>query len=173
MSGNTSLSRRRSLALIVKLMLSIAMAAFVWVIFSSLNLSTDNEDKTASHNIYVDLENLGVGKIHKVSSGYREIWIYHRSEHDIKQLRNIHLSLRSNHPTYFVFYPYEKQRNCQVNWDEHNKQFFDPCFGNYFDLSGRMIGEGRKNEVKELSVPEHQFISETQLEVDTRWMPFR
>ena len=173
MPGDVSLSRRQSLALIVKLMVFVAVLAFVWVILASLTLNEQNTKEVPEHFINIDVSSLDAGKLRKVTIFHKEIWIYRRSERDIQQLKQLDDSLRSVVDEYFVFFPYEPIRNCQIQWDEHDRTFLDPCFGNQFDLAGRIVKGKHKDQDIYLPIPNYSSASPGQLKIDARLAAIR
>lgn len=173
MTGDASLSRRRSLALIVKLMLLIAVLAFVRVIFSSLTFNEHTTNEIPGYFINIDVSNLEAGKLRKVTAFEKEIWIYRRSEDDIWQLKKVNNSLRSVSDEYFVFFPYEPLRNCLIQWDEHDRTFYDPCFANQYDLAGRIVKGKHKDQVLLLNILKYRFSLPGQLIIDARLAAIR
>ena len=173
MSDDTSLSRRQSLALIVKLMVFVAILAFIWVILASLTFNQQSIKEVPGHYINIDVSSLEAGKLRNVSSRHKEIWIYRRSESDIQQLKQAGDSLRSVVDEYFVFVPYEPLRNCQVQWNEHDRTFHDPCSGNQFDLAGRIVKGKHKNQDIYLPIPEYLYTPPGQLNIDARLASIR
>ena len=172
MQDVTSLSRRQSLALIVKLMILVAVLTFVWVLLASLGVSVSSSDnqknKTADYFVRVDVSQIGVEQLHKTTLRHREVWIYHRSKIDIEQLKQETNDLRSVEDEYFVFFPYEARRNCQLNWEQGDKTFYDPCYAQHFDLAGRPVSSDKQSDVVSLRIPEYQFSGIGQLLIDVR-----
>jgi len=131
MSTASSLSRRQSLALIVKLMVLAAVLVFIWVLLANLG--------TPQH---------------------------------IANIAQRGDSFRSVKNQYFVFFPYETRRQCQLNWQQGSKAFYDPCYGQYYDLTGRAVddveGGVSVHEIAPLPIPKYQFSATGQLLIDAR-----
>jgi Rieske Fe-S protein len=173
MPESHSLSRRQSLAQIVKFLVLVAMLAFSWVIFSSFTTSGQDKVNTAAYYVDVELSGLEAGQLRKVSLRHRQVWIYHRTDSDIQRLKKSAKSLRSEQDKYFVFFPYEPQRNCLLSWDETNRAFYDPCFARHFDLAGRRLNDKQAGLPMLLAIPQYRFISPRQLQIDARSANFR
>ena len=176
MSTASSLSRRQSLALIVKLMVLAAVLVFIWVLLANLGTPQHRRDgeqnKIADYMISENISSLGVGQLQKVTLRHREVWIFHRSQADIANIAQRGDSFRSVKNQYFVFFPYETRRQCQLNWQQGSKAFYDPCYGQYYDLTGRAVDdvEGGVSvpEIAPLPIPKYQFSATGQLLIDAR-----
>lgn len=164
--------RRQFLALLVKFLSMVALLAFAWVIFSSLTVNKQGGDKSEDYYVDVDLSQLKIGQLTKVTLRHKDIWVYHRSPQDIKQLKKHNESLRSVRDEYFVFFPYEPKRGCLVNWDQSNKTFYDTCNARHFDLAGRLVKPASSQPVQ-LGIPGYRFAADRLIQIDVRAANFR
>jgi Rieske Fe-S protein len=167
MSVNAQHERRQFLAQLVKFLLLIGLLAFAWVLVSSLTVTHQDEDESNQYYMDVDVSELKPGQVKKVSLQYKEVWIYHRSNDDIAQLKKQALPLRSVREQYFVFFPYEPKRGCVVNWDSAGKTFYDTCNARHFDLAGRVLPQTGLPTVQ-LSMPGYRFASDRLIQIDVR-----
>lgn len=167
MSANTQHGRRQFLAQLVKFLFLVGLLAFTWVLFSSLTITRQDEDESNQYFMDVDVSELKPGQVKKVSLQYKEVWIYHRSNEDIAQLKKQGLPLRSVREQYFVFFPYEPKRGCVVNWDSAGKTFYDTCNARHFDLAGRVQSQTASPTVQ-LGMPGYRFASDRLIQIDVR-----
>ena len=167
MSENAQHGRRQSLAQLVKFLFLIGLLAFSWVLVSSLTVSHHDGDESNQYYMDVDVSELKPGELKKVSLQHKEVWIYHRSNKDIEQLKKHNLPLRSVREQYFVFFPYEPKRSCVVNWDDTAKTFYDTCNARHFDLAGRLLKQ-TTSPVVQLAIPGYRFASDRLIQIDVR-----
>ncbi|MGD8483464.1 MAG: hypothetical protein PVF81_01230 [Thioalkalispiraceae bacterium] len=171
MSTDVSLSRRQSLALLVKLMLLVALLAFVWVIMASFTVNTQDAEQIPDYYVELDVSTLQPGGLRKERAGHKEVWIYRRSESDLQRLKQQVVALRSVDDEFFVFFPYEPVRHCQVQWHAQQRSFYDPCSANHFDLTGRVLSE--QGQPVYLPTPQHRYSAAGYLLIDVREAPIR
>ena len=167
MSTKPGIEHRQLLAQLVKLLFMIGLFALAWVFVASLTSTQQTDDRKMTPGIEVDVSQLKPGQLRKLTLGYKEVWIYHRSSEEVDQLKKDSPDLRSQHDNYFVFFPYEPKRQCLVNWDPNNRSFYDTCNARHFDQAGRLVGKDSSSQVQ-LSVPEHYFVSDQVIQIDAR-----
>ena len=172
MSDSSQYQRRQLLAQVVRFLFFIGLLAFIWVIISNIASRQPGMKGEDGHFFMIDVSAIKVGEIKKITHQYKEIWVYHRSREDINILANQSLPLRSQRDEYFVFYPYEPDRQCQVNWNASIKQFYDTCHARYFDLAGRVVNS-KSSQSLELPVPLYRFIDDMTIQLDARQANFR
>ncbi|MGD8526391.1 MAG: hypothetical protein PVJ63_09075, partial [Thioalkalispiraceae bacterium] len=72
MSTDVSLSRRQTLALLVKLMLLVALLAFVWIIMASFTVNTQDAEQIPDYYVELDVSTLQPGGLRKERLGHKE-----------------------------------------------------------------------------------------------------
>lgn len=192
-SSVASLKRRKILSGLMKLLVFIAFI-FVAVAFTS-SLSTNSKESnnqlTTRWIASVPVADLTAGEVNTLSWAGGIIWVYSRTEKDIKTLlalneeklrdatsdkseqpNNMNNAYRSIDQKYFVFIPLENVRGCQVSLnDERNTDaiFTEPCYRAEFDAAGRIFKKSGHNAQKNLPVPDH-IIEDGELKVGI-WTP--
>ncbi len=193
MAGNSN--RRRNLVRATKLMSVVALALVLTPFVASLFSPEDRQPaRQASAGLVVELDGLAPGEVHRLAWKGKPVWIYRRTEADIEgilllsaeladpdslnsqQPSRMHSQLRSEKPDYFVFIPLETSRNCRVHLVSAREPdaadglpwyggFAEACHGARFDLAGRVYAATGNGQQKNLAVPPHRFIGDTQLEL--------
>lgn len=178
-SKGANLKRRRLLSGLMKLLVFIAFI-FVSVPFLSSLSSGSKESKNQSTTHWiasVPVIELTEGLVKSLSWSGGVIWIYSRTEQDIKTLLSLdkaklrdalserseqpnHLkhTFRSVDPKYFVFIPHESLRACQVSLSDERSEgviFTEPCYRAEFDAAGRVFKSSGHKAQTNLPVPEH------------------
>lgn len=188
-----NLKRRQILSGLMKLLVFIAFI-FISVPFVSSLSSGSKENKkqlTTRWVATVPVAGLTAGEVNTLSWAGGVIWVYSRTEKDIKTLlalneeklrdaysdkseqpNNMNNSFRSIDQKYFVFIPLENVRGCQVSLnDDRNAEaiFTEPCYRAKFDAAGRVFKTGGHKAQKNLPVPDH-IIEDGKLKVGI-WTP--
>ncbi len=114
-----------------------------------------------------------------------EVWIYHRSEEDIRRLQQLGAEqlrdpesrestqppgsqnpMRSIKAEYFVFLARETRRGCRIRFEPlpgGGNGFTEPCYNARFDTAGRIFRKSGHPGQHNLSVPPHEFINGNRL----------
>lgn len=172
-----SLKRRQILSGLMKLLVFIGLI-FISIPFISSFSSDSIEEKQAASSHWIltlSVSDLARGELKKLHWSGGNVWVYSRSESDLKSLQINDSSLRdarstnsdqpeqlknhmrSENKLYFVFIPRENKRGCQVrlNTEQENVRFTEPCYGAKYDAAGRIFEKSGHKEQQNLSVPEH------------------
>lgn len=182
-SQSPSIKRRQLLSGLLKLLVFIGLI-FVSVPFiSSLSSNSIDKKKQVASSpwvITVPVSELNQGEVRALSWAGGIVWIYKRTEHDIKALKiqddflrdassqqseqpeDMKNNLRSVSEKFFVFIPLENKRGCQVSLldedgnDEGERGLFtEPCYSAKFDAAGRILKNTGHKSQQNLAVPEH------------------
>lgn len=192
-SSVASLKRRKILSGLMKLLVFIAFV-FVAVAFTS-SLSTNSKESnnqlTTRWVASVPIADLTAGEVNTLSWAGGIIWVYSRTEKDIKTLlaldeeklrdaasdnseqpENMNNVFRSINQKYFVFIPLENVRGCQVSLNDERKTeviFTEPCYRAKFDAAGRIFKMSGNKAQTNLPVPDH-IIEDGELKIGI-WTP--
>jgi Rieske Fe-S protein len=165
-----SMSLRSFLWFMMLVLIFIGVTQFSWVVFKSLTSSNDDDeqaDKVNQQLLKIDISSLVPGQLYKTDFLHKEIWVYHRTEDEITGLKQHREEMRSVNEKYFVFFPYETRRNCQVNLDVHKRVFYDPCYGQAYDMAGYPVDVVAPQGVQPLPVPAYQISNNGLLLINT------
>lgn len=191
MSSLTSTQRRQILSGLMKLLVFIGFVFLSIPFISSFSTDAINEKQTTAAKWVVTqtLVDLAEGEIKELPWSGGLVWVYSRTENDIKLLKSSNDVLRdkfsekSDQPEsmknnfrsasekYFVFIPQENKKNCQVRIsdEKENAIFTEPCFSAKYDAAGRIIENTGHKEQQNLAVPKH-VIEDGKLKIGI-WMP--
>lgn len=177
MPSGSSIKRRQFLSGLMKLLAFIGFV-FLSIPFMSSFTTEDIDEKQAATSHWVithALTDLAQGEIKALPWSGGLVWVYMRSESDIKLLKDSKVLLRdssseqSDQPesmknnfrsaseNYFVFIPLENKRSCQVRLNDEREViiFTEPCFGAKYDAAGRLLENTGHKQQQNLAVPEH------------------
>ena len=157
---------------------------------SMFQVDSNGAGDALKHYSAYDISGLSRGEIKKIKQFSSEVWVYYRTLQDIEQINTMHHDIlrdpqsqhsqqpaemlpkfRSLNKDYFVFIPFETQKQCQVQPDRlpsgHNG-FSEGCYRGFFDAAGRALALGGHREQKNLIVPPYQWQDEKTLLLDRR-----
>lgn len=191
MASPPSQHKRRVLAVVLKLLILMGIVIFSIPFISSLYQNDPNQTgKNRQHYVAQNVSNLPRGELIKIKSFSSEVWVYHRTQEDIAHINEMSVQLlrhpssklgqqppnllpgfRSLNKNYFVFIPFESQKQCQVQLDKmpsgHNG-FVEVCYRGVFDTAGRALKSYGHRMQHNLSVPAHLWQDEYTLLLDRR-----
>ncbi len=174
-------SRRKILRGTVKLMILVMFAWLAWMVSGYMTQSPHPERRTG---LSIDLRGLAAGDYMIVRWDQRKLYVWHRSDAMLRQLRGYEDRLedpdssrsrqpeaatnhyRSLDPHYLVVYARNKDRDCEVEALGASQSeppvtpwfggFADSCRGVYYDLAGRAYTS--QGVQRNLEVPAHQIL---------------
>lgn len=190
-SSTPSIKRRQILSGLMKLLIFIGLI-FIAIPFISSFSSNSIEEKQAASSHWIltlPVSDLVRGEVKKLHWSGGDVWIYSRSEKDVKSLKETDNALRdagseksdqpgqmknpmrSANKSYFVFIPQENKRGCQVSLiaEQEKVRFTEPCYAAKYDAAGRIFENSGHKEQQNLAVPEH-VIEDGILKIGI-WMP--
>lgn len=177
MPSASSIKRRQFLSGLMKLLAFIGLVFLSIPFMSSFTTEDIAEKQTATSHWVIThaLTDLTQGKINALPWSGGLVWVYKRTDSDIKLLKdnkvllrdssseqsdqpeNMKNSFRSASENYFVFIPLENKRSCQVRLNNERDIiiFTEPCFGAKYDAAGRILENTGHEQQQNLAVPEH------------------
>ena len=190
MPSPPSQNKRLILSVLLKLLILTGLLIFSVPFIASLFQADSDEDDVLKHISAHDISALEHGEIHKIKQLSFEVWVYYRTPEDIEQINSMQhhflrdpqskLSqtppdmlpeFRSLNKDYFVFIPYETQKQCQVQPDllpSGQNGFSEVCYRGFFDTAGRALAAHGGHEQKNLPVPPYEWRDEKTLLLDRR-----
>jgi Rieske Fe-S protein len=191
MASPPSKNKRRVLSVVLKLLILTGIVIFSIPFIASLYKSDPNAaGQDRGHYLAHNVSHLSRGELIKIKSFSSEVWVYHRTLDDIEQIKVMPAELfrdplsrqsqqpsdllpafRSHNKNYFVFIPFETQKQCQVQLEQmpsgHNG-FNEVCYRGVFDTAGRALKSHGHPMQHNLSVPAHIWQDENTLLLDRR-----
>jgi ubiquinol-cytochrome c reductase iron-sulfur subunit len=163
--------KRDFIVLTTSAMAAVGIASCMWPFIDSLNPSAD---VLALSSIEVDLSPIKPGQTIKVAWRGKPVFIFHRTDEDIKEMEATPLSalkdpetdedrVKKDHAQWLIVIAICTHLGCVpiANAGEYSG-FFCPCHGSEYDKSGRIIkGPAPKN----LVVPEYTFINDNKIKI--------
>jgi len=192
-SSVANLKRRQLLSGLMKLLVFIAFIFISVPFVASLSSGSKENEKQLSTRwvASVPAADLTAGEVTTLSWAGGVIWVYSRTEADIKTLlalneeklrdaashksdqpNNLKNAFRSVDQKYFVFIPLENVRGCQVSLNAERNAgviFTEPCYRARFDAAGRIFKTSGQSAQKNLPVPVH-IIEDGMLKIGV-WTP--
>ncbi|MCP4407145.1 MAG: hypothetical protein GY807_05170 [Gammaproteobacteria bacterium] len=174
-------SRRKVLRGTIKLMI---LAVFAWLAWIVSGYMTQSSDPARHTGLSIDLKGLVAGDYMIVRWDQRKLYVWHRSDAMLRQLRGYEDRLedpdssrsrqpkaatnhyRSLDPHYLVIYARNQDQDCEVEALGTSQSelpvrpwfggFVDSCQGMYYDLAGRVYTS--QGVQRNLEVPAHQIL---------------
>ena len=155
--------RRDFLETGTKALAAVGVAAACWPFIASMNPGRDVQAKAVAS---VDIGGLGVGQVETVEWQGKPVFVFHRTDEEITDMRAAHTQIdpqpdtaRVVKPEYLVVVGVCTHLGCIPNRDG-NKGWLCPCHGSEYDNSGRVI---RGPAPRNLAVPPYRFDGETKI----------